>query len=546
MSFIVARLPVQAATTNLIVNPSLETANGSLPASWQTSGWGTNSSVFSYLNTGHTGTKSAAITVSSYTSGDAKWLANPVAVTPGASYEYNDYYESNVSTRVVAAFADSSGSSSYVELPAATPSANWAQYDTTFTVPAAAVNVTIYHLIDSVGTLTIDDVSLSLPAPSANPIVNPSLETSSGSLPANWLSSSWGSNTAAFNYVSGGAHTGDKSAKLTISNYVNGDAKWYFTPITSLIQGSQYGFSAWYKTNTQPHVVVAYTDVAGTDQYFNMPLPLPNGSTTSWQQYSNTFDVPQGATSVTIYMLIASNGWLQVDDYAITPYTPVGFSEPLVSLSFDDGLSSTYRNGLPLLKKYGFGSTQYIISGKLNTTGYMTTSMVRAFLSQGSEIGAHTATHPNLTLLTATQLNQELSQSQAKLRNLFGPTVAQNFASPYGAYDQTVLTNIQKYYLSHRSTDAGFNSKDNLNLYDIRVQNINTVTTPAQVAAWVTKAQADKTWLVLVYHDVTSNTSGSDYAVTPTNLDTELANIKASGIPVKTISQALNEVTIQR
>ena len=244
-------------------------------------------------------------------------------------------------------------------------------------------------------------------------------------------------------------------------------------------------------------------------------------------------------------MLIASNGWLQVDDYAITPYIPVGFNEPLVSLSFDDGLSSTYSNGLPLLTKYGFVSTQYIISGKLNTTGYMTTSMVKAFLSQGSEIGSHTVTHPNLTQLTATQLNQELSQSQAKLRSLFGPTVAPNFASPYGAYNQTVLTNIQKYYRSHRSTDAGYNSKDNLNLSNIRVQNIYTVTTPAQVAAWVAKAQANKTWLVLVYHDVTSNTSGSDYAVTPANLDTELANIKASGIPVKTINQALDETTIQ-
>jgi len=537
---------VPPANTNLIANPSFETADGSLPADWQTGAWGTNDPAFSYTSDGHTGSKSVTVTMNSYTDGDAKWYANPVSITSGETYTYSDYYKSGVATRVVAAFTGTDGVDSYMELPGAPASTGWAQYQTALTAPTSAVKVTIYHLLDKVGTLMIDDVSLALPteAPSS-PIANPSFETADGNTPADWQKDQWGTNTASFTYESGDAHTGTKSAKVTVTNYESGDAKWYFTPLTTLTPGSQYAFSAWYKTNTQPHAVVMYTDASDTEQYFNMPNPLPNGSTTDWQHYNSTFDVPDGATSVTIFMLISSNGWLQTDDYAITPYTPVGFNEPIISLTFDDGWSSIYTNGLPLLKKYGFTSTQYIISGKLNTANYMTTAMVQAFQNHGDEIGSHTITHPDLAQLTPAQLSQELGGSQTALQQLFGADAAQDFASPYGSYNPAVLAGIQGLYRSHRSTDAGYNSKDNFNPYDIRVQNVDTDTTPTQVAAWVAKAKSDNTWLVLVFHQVSNSSDPDDYAVSPANLDTELANIQASGVPVKTVTQALDEITSQ-
>jgi len=217
----------------------------------------------------------------------------------------------------------------------------------------------------------------------------------------------------------------------------------------------------------------------------------------------------------------------------------------MVSLTFDDGWSSIYTNGLPLLQKYGFVSTQYIISGKLNTANYMTTAMVQAFKNAGSEIGSHTVTHPDLTTLTSANLKTELSSSKTTLQKLFGTDTALDFASPYGRYNSAVITAIKQYYQSHRSTDVGFNSKDTFNPYNILVQNVDADTTPAQVAAWVAKAKADNTWLVLVYHEVTDSTNTDGYSVTPADLDAELANIKASGISVETMSQALATIKSQ-
>jgi peptidoglycan/xylan/chitin deacetylase (PgdA/CDA1 family) len=354
---------------------------------------------------------------------------------------------------------------------------------------------------------------------------------------AGWKTGNWSNNFASFNQINNG-YSGNKSI------YENDDAKWYSIPTTSLTPGNQYNLSVWYKTNTQRNEVIVhimYFDSSDVEHYSTISNPLPDSSATSWQQYSSTFYAPQGAKAGTAFMLTSSNGWLQVGDYSVTKHT--GFNEPIISLAFDDGWASTYTNGSPLLKKYDLTSTQYIISGSLNAPDYMTTAMVKNLQSQGDEIGSHTVTHPYLTKLTATKLKQELSQSQTTLKNLFGSSVAQDFASPYGYYNQTVLNAIKNYYRSHRSVDVGYNSKDSFDIYNILTQTIKVTTTPAEVASWVSQAKADKTWLVIVYHQV--DTIGRDYSVTPANLSAELANIKASGISVKTIGRALDEITTQ-
>ena len=53
--------PALAAGPNLIANPSLETAAGALPASWQKGGFGTNTTVFTYPVAGVDGASAAKV-----------------------------------------------------------------------------------------------------------------------------------------------------------------------------------------------------------------------------------------------------------------------------------------------------------------------------------------------------------------------------------------------------------------------------------------------------------------------------------------------------
>lgn len=530
---------------NLILNGSFETANVGSPVNWSKNAWGTNTAAFSYETAGRTGTRSAKVTMSAYTSGDAKWYADASAVTAGKSYTYRDYYKSTVATRVVLAFQNTAGAYTYQEVAGAPASTAWAEYSATFTVPAGLTNVSVYHVISSVGTLTIDDASLyvALPATTEPVVPNASLETANGSAPAKWSPSKWGNNTANYQYMNEG-RTGSKSVKVTVSNYVDGDAKWYFEPITTLQPGSQYRFTTYYKTNaTTPHAVAMFIMNDGTERYMSMPnaQPAANASTT-WQKYSDTFSVPAGAVSASAFLFIAQNGWLQTDDYSLSSYSPNGFSRALLTMTFDDGHEENATTALPILNKYGLKTTQCFATSFIEGQSQSVKNGVLAFKNSGHEICSHTVTHPFLTTTTGTNLTYELQHSQSYLKSLTGQAVT-NFASPYGDYDVRVINEIKKYYRSHRSVDEGYNSKDNFNIYSLRVQNILDTTTAAQITEWIHQAQTDRTWLILVYHRVADDPG--PYDTYKSAFAGQVQAIKSSGITVKTYNDALNELTPQ-
>lgn len=533
--------PAPVDNDNLIANNSFE-AGTVAPSDWNKNAWGTNNSTFTYDQTGRTGSRSVTTRVSSISSGDAKWYATPVDVVTGKSYQYSDYMKSDVTTRVVAAFIDDSGSYTYKELDSAPAASTWTKYSTTFTIPSTTKKVSIYHVIDRIGYLTIDDTSLSVavPASTTSLIQNPSLETSDGNQPANWVASEWGTNSPTYTYANDG-HTGDHSVKVTMSNYQSGDAKWYFNPI-SLTQGQQYRFTTWFKGNVTAHPVAMFLMEDGSEQYFGMPIPSVTSSSTTWQQYSDTFSVPTGAAKVSVFMYINENGWLQTDDYSIDSYHPNGFSRALLSLTFDDGHEDNATTALPLLNQYGFKTTQCYASTYIEGQPQSVIDGVLAFKNAGHEICSHTVTHPFLSQLSTQDVDYELSHSKNYLEQITGQPIT-SFASPYGDYSPSVITEIKKYYTSHRSVDEGYNSQDNFDAYNLRVQNILDTTTAAEVASWIAHAQADNTWLILVFHRVANDPGPYD---TYTQVFAEqLKAISDSGITVKTMGSALDEVSSQ-
>lgn len=229
---------------------------------------------------------------------------------------------------------------------------------------------------------------------------------------------------------------------------------------------------------------------------------------------------------------------------AVNPSNAV-ISQPMVSITLDDTWRNQYTAGAPILDKYDIKATFYALTETWDYPDYMDSSMLLALKASGHEIASHTVSHPDLTTLTVAQMDAELANSKTALQALLDASSAKNFATPYGSYNATVLTEIKKYYRSHRSVEEGFNTTANFDIYNIQVQNILDNTTPAQVAAWVAEAQAQNAWLVLTYHGVEADPSSTEenYSVTPANFDTELAQIKASGISIKTVDEALDIIT---
>jgi len=156
---------------NGVANPSLETPdsfNTGFPACWRASTSGTNSASFAETSSAHAGSVAESITMSSYTSGDAKLITvqdlgqcAPGAV-PGDAYVVSGWYQSTTPTRFVFWYRDATGGWHYwMQSPQFAAPGSWTQAVwATPAVPAGATALSFGMNIQAAGTLTTDDYSL--------------------------------------------------------------------------------------------------------------------------------------------------------------------------------------------------------------------------------------------------------------------------------------------------------------------------------------------------------------------------------------------------
>lgn len=553
MVFLVAPAPVGAAA-NLVANGSFEIGNGT-PTGWTEAGWGSSTRTFTHpLTPGYDG-QAARILIEDYVEGDAKLVFDDVAVEAGQNYIYSDVYRSDLPSRVVARYNPTSDSCVtadtgcvYQELAVLSAASEWTTFQTQFLIPEDMSSVTIFHLIEGNGTLDLDSVSLEkiVAIEVTENVPNHSVEHSHGEgteeVPTAWYTSSWGDNSPEFEYVTTEGEDGTRSVKVTLSSYVSGDAKWVYEP-QPVTAGDDYRFSGYYKSDVVPHVVVEFTKQNGDVSYFGLQRPQPQ-TTSDWQYYEDEFAVPSGVVKATVFFFIDTVGWLQTDNYKIEEYSYQGFDRALVSLTFDDGAEANITTVLPYVNNLNIPTTHcyatsFVVGDEVQA------QRVRDFYNAGHEICSHTITHPDLTTVSDETLVAELADSRSFLESVIGVPVP-NFATPFGAYNEHVNEVIRGLYQSHRTVDEGYNSKDNLDIYRLKVQNMKPTTTLAEFEEWVNKAKADKTWLILVYHDVNEESVGvTPFGTYTPDFQEQMDWLAASGVTVKTYQDALVEVCDQ-
>ena len=107
--------------------------------------------------------------------------------------------------------------------------------------------------------------------------------------------------------------------------------------------------------------------------------------------------------------------------------------KPII-LTFDDGGETIYTNALPILQKYGFTGTVYIVYNYVGTQNYMNPDQIRGLYASGWEIGSHSLSHADLTERSDRQMD-EIVESRRKLQSLLGVPIL-SFSYPFGAYDE--------------------------------------------------------------------------------------------------------------
>lgn len=120
-------------------------------------------------------------------------------------------------------------------------------------------------------------------------------------------------------------------------------------------------------------------------------------------------------------------------------------------ITFDDGYNDIYFNILPVLKKYGFTATVFLVVdciGKTNmwdNTGdkILTYSQINELVEQGFSIGSHTLTHPHLTRITIEECIREIKNSKIILEDKFKVEV-KTFSYPYNEVNDKIKDIVEK------------------------------------------------------------------------------------------------------
>lgn len=218
---------------------------------------------------------------------------------------------------------------------------------------------------------------------------------------------------------------------------------------------------------------------------------------------------------IQVALYAGTGGQAQVTVDRLCCYDSVATNGSIL-FTFDDVLSNIYSNAKPVLDKYGYPATVWVITDGVGTGEYMTLAQLKTLRDQGWMVGSHTRTHAHLAQVDASTLNTELSVSQQwLLSNGFSPG-HRYIAFPYGEFNNNVLEATRTYYAMGFSTETRYMPGFAVNQFRTpRIQfsasqppGFGTV---ADVKAALDNVKANKYTLLLFCHSIPGDWTVSEF-----------------------------------
>lgn len=153
---------------------------------------------------------------------------------------------------------------------------------------------------------------------------------------------------------------------------------------------------------------------------------------------------------------LAGHGFHTVSLTDVVDHFQKGKPLPLrpVVITFDDGYLDNYTYAFPILKKYGFTATIFVVANTVGKTNVFDAKIqpvnkmagwreLKEMAGYGITIGSHTLDHPNLTRLSLEEARHQIKESKALLEAHLGRPV-EVFCYPYGKYNHELARVVRE------------------------------------------------------------------------------------------------------
>ena len=142
-------------------------------------------------------------------------------------------------------------------------------------------------------------------------------------------------------------------------------------------------------------------------------------------------------------------------------------------ITFDDGYEDNFTHALPILQKYGFKATIYLVPHYTYNSWedfkegtfdkLLNQEQIRQMQESGLiEFGSHTLNHKNLLTISSEEAKNEISVSKKEIEKITGRE-CRAFAYPYGKYDEKIVKMVKNAgYTNATVVKRGFFNKNKL------------------------------------------------------------------------------------
>ena len=167
-----------------------------------------------------------------------------------------------------------------------------------------------------------------------------------------------------------------------------------------------------------------------------------------------------------------------------------------VSLGFDDSCPSHLSLGIPALNARGLKGTFFVITGDGSWTADW--DSWRSSASAGHEVASHTMTHPWLTDIPLSEVQDELAGAKAAIDAQIPSQKCISFAYPFGALNSSVASIAQSIYVASRGISCGLNSEP------VDFSNVKACSPDDgdDIYAQADAAEQQQKWLVAFIHSL--------------------------------------------